>query len=146
LNDLIFHDLELIGIDTDETTRDWGVFLDDGEQKLLEGMWYVGWGPDYIDAFNMLDPLFNPDSAANFINLTDSEIVGWLEDAATETDIPTRYALFSLIQHKLFEVLYAHTPLMASLGRSVHSKDIEAMAYNALGNFIAWPIYRNSTA
>lgn len=142
LNDLIFHDVGLIGIDTLEQTRDWGEFLDDGEQGLLGGMWYVGWGPDYIDAFNMLDPLFNPASAANFINLTDSEIVGWLEDASTETDIPTRYNLFSLIQHKLFEVLYAHTPLMASLGRSVHGYDIQDMAYNALGNFIAWPIYR----
>ena len=146
LNDLLMFNLDLIGIDTDETTRDWGVFLDDGEQGNLRGMWYVGWGPDYIDAFNMLDPLFNPASAANFINLTDTEIVNWLNLASTETDIPTRYNLFSLIQHKLFEVLYAHTPLMASLGRSVHGIDIQGMAYNALGNFIAWPMYRGLTA
>ena len=145
LNDLIFHDLDLIGIDTQETTREWGEFLDDGEFGLLRGMWYVGWGPDYIDAFNMLDPLFNPASAANFINLTDTEIVNWLDLASTETDITTRYNLFSLIQHRLFEVLYAHTPLMASLGRSVHGIDIQGMTYNALGQFIALPVYRGTS-
>jgi ABC-type transport system substrate-binding protein len=120
LNDLLFFDLDRIGIDTDETPRDWGEFLDDGENGNLKGMWYVGWGPDYIDAFNMLDPLFNPASAASFINLTDSEILGWLAAAAVETNITTRYGIFSDLQHKLFEVLYAHTPLMASLGRDVH--------------------------
>ena len=139
LNDLIFHDVGLIGIDTQETTRDWGEFLDDGEHGLLRGMWYVGGGPDYIDAFNMLDPLFNPDSAANFINLTDSEIVGWLEDAATETDIPTRYNLFSLIQHKLFEVLYAHTPLIASLERDVHIDYLKNYPYNSIGSRYFYP-------
>jgi len=134
LNDLIFHDLELIGIDTDETTRDWGVFLDDGEFGLLRGMWYVGWGPDYIDAFTMLDPLFNPASASNFLNLTDPEIVSWLAAAAVETDIPTRYGIFSDLQHKLFEVLYAHTPLMASLERDVHSVYLTDYPYNSIGS------------
>jgi hypothetical protein len=90
----------------------------------------------------MLDPLFNPDSASNFINLTDSTIVGWLEDAATETNLVIRYEIFSDIQHRIFEEIYAHSPLMATLGRAVHGIDIQGRAFNALGNFIAWPIYR----
>jgi len=142
LNDLIFHDLDLIGIVPTETTRNWATYLDHGEHGLLRGMWYIGWIPDYIDAFNMLDPLFNPDSASNFINLTDSTIVGWLEDAATETNLVIRYEIFSDIQHRIFEEIYAHSPLMATLGRAVHGIDIQGRAFNALGNFIAWPIYR----
>jgi ABC-type transport system substrate-binding protein len=142
LNDLIFHDLGLIGIVPVETTRNWATYLDAGEHGMLRGMWYIGWIPDYIDAFNMLDPLFNPASASNFINLTDSLIVTWLEDAATETDLGVRYDIFSDIQHRIFEVIYAHSPLMATLGRAVHGIDIQGRAFNALGNFIAWPIYR----
>jgi len=134
LNDLIFHDLDLIGIDTVETTRNWAQFLDDGENGLLRGMWYMGWIPDYIDAFNMLDPVFNPASPSSFINLTDAEIVGWLADAAVETDIPTRYGIFSDLQHKLFEVLYAHTPLMATLGRDVHIVYLMDYPYNSIGS------------
>jgi ABC-type transport system substrate-binding protein len=144
LNEQLFSDLGLIGIDTVETLRTMEEFLFDGENGLLKGVWYGVWSPNYIDAFDMLDPLFNPVSPSNFINLTDSEIIQWLADAAVETDIPTRYAIFSKIQHKLFEVLYAHTPLMASLGRTVHGVDIQNMAYNALDNFIAWPIYRGT--
>jgi ABC-type transport system substrate-binding protein len=144
LNDLIVYDLNFIGIVPVETTREWSVFLDDGEQGLLKGMWYVGWGPDYIDAFNMLDPLFNPASASNFINLTDTDIINWLADAAAETNTTARYAIFSDIQHRLFEVLYAHTPLMASLGRAVHGIDIMDYPYNQMGNLILWPIWRDT--
>jgi ABC-type transport system substrate-binding protein len=144
LNDLIIYDLEFIGIVPTETTREWSEFLDDGEQGLLEGMWYVGWGPDYIDAFNMLDPLFNPASASNFINLTDTQIVNWLADAAAETDTTARYAIFSKIQHRIFEVLYAHTPLFASLGRAVHGVDVMDYAYNQMSNLIVWPIWRDT--
>ena len=146
LNDLIFHDLDLIGINPVETTRNWDQYLEAGEMGNLRGMWYIGWIPDYIDAFNMLDPLFNPDSASNFSNCTDSILINWLELAATETNMVTRYQLFSDIQHRIFEVLFVHSPLMATLGRAVHGKDIQGRAFNALGNFIAWPIYRNISA
>ncbi len=144
LNDLIIYDLNFIGIVPVETTREWSVFLDDGEQGLLEGMWYVGWGPDYIDAFNMLDPLFNPASASNFINLTDPDIINWLALASAETDTAARYALFAQIQQKLFEVLYAHTTLFASLGRAVHGVDIMDYPYNQMSNLILWPIWRDT--
>ena len=146
LNDLIFHDLDLIGINPTETTRNWDTYLEDGEMGNLRGMWYIGWIPDYIDAFNMLDPLFNPASSSNFSNCTDQILIDWLEDAATETDLVVRYDLFSQIQHRIFEVLFVHSPLMATLGRAVHGKDIQGRAFNALGNFIAWPIYRNASA
>jgi ABC-type transport system substrate-binding protein len=143
LNDLIFHDLDLIGINPTETTRNWVEFLDDGESGNLRGMWYIGWIPDYIDAFNMLDPLFNPASGSSFINLTDSEIVGWLAAAAVETDIPTRYGIFSDLQHKLFEVLYAHTPLMVTLQRDVHSVDLMDYPYNSIGSRYFYPCIWN---
>ena len=142
LNALLTFDLNRIGIFTNETTRDWDQFLEAGEHGNLRGIWYVGWGPDYVDAFNMLDPLFNPASASNFVNLTDSTIVDWLNDAASETDIIARNVLFSQIQHRLFEVLYVHMPLWATLGRAVHGIDIKGYPYNQMANTLLWPVYR----
>ena len=142
LNDLLTFDLDRIGLSTNETVRDWDQFLEAGEHGNLRGIWYVGWGPDYIDAFNMLDPLFNPASASNFVNLTDTQTVDWLNDAASETDITARNGLFSNIQHRLFEVLYVHMPLWATLGRAVHGADIKGWVYNQMSNIIFWPVYR----
>lgn len=142
LNDLLTFDLNRIGITTNETTRDWDQFLEAGEHGNLRGIWYVGWGPDYVDAFNMLDPLFNPASASNFVNISDASIISWLDAASSETDIPTRNNYFSLIQHRLFEVLYVHMPLWATLGRAVHGVDIKGYPYNQMANTLLWPVYR----
>ena len=142
LNDLLSFDLERIGIKTNETTRDWDQFLEAGEHGNLRGIWYVGWGPDYVDAFNMLDPLFNPASASNFVNISDATIIGWLLAAASETDLTIRNGLFSDIQHRLFEVLYVHMPLWATLGRVVHGIDIKGYPYNQMSNTLLWPVYR----
>ncbi len=90
----------------------------------------------------MLDPLFNPASASNFVNISDAQTVAWLLDAASETDITARNILFSNIQHRLFEVLYVHMPLWATLGRVVHGVDIKGYPYNQMSNTLLWPVYR----
>jgi len=142
LNEQLFSDLDKIGIDTVETLRTWEEFLFDGENGLLKGVWYGVWSPNYIDAFNMLDALFNPGSPSNFCNLTDPQVLAWLAAAAVETNITKRYELFGMLQYRLFEVLYAHMPLWATLGRTIHGIDIQGYPYNQLGIFLAWPIYR----
>ena len=140
LNDLIDYNLNFIGISIATYIIDPNPFF--GNEPNYDGMWYSGWGPDYIDAFTMLDPLFNKISASNFLQLNDSIVQGWLEAAAVETNITKRYELFSKLQHRLFEVLYVHTPLFASLRRAVHGVDVKGYPYNQLGSFLAWPIYR----
>jgi len=144
LNEQLFSDLAKIGIDSVETLRTMEEFLFDGENGLLKGVWFGVWSPNYIDAFNMLDPLFNPDSPSNFCNLTDPQVLTWLAAAAVETNITKRYEIFGNLQYRLFEVLYAHMPLFASLGRTVHGIDIQGYPYNQLGIFLAWPIYRGT--
>jgi ABC-type transport system substrate-binding protein len=144
LNDLLNYYLDKIGIETIETTRTWEEFENDGENGLLRGIWYAGLAPSYIDAFTMLDPLFNPALSSSFCNLTDPQVLAWLADAAVETNITKRYELFGNLQYRLFEVLYAHIPLFATLGRTVHGIDIQSYPYNQLGIFLAWPIYRGT--
>ena len=142
LNELLNYSLNKIGISTNETTREWEEFINDGENGLLRGLWYQGWKPYYIDAFTMLDPLFNPVSQSNFCNLTDPQILAWLSAAKVETNITKRYEIFGNLQYRLFEVLYAHIPLWASKTVTVHGVDIQGYPYNQLEIFLAWPIYR----
>ncbi|MHA1212126.1 MAG: ABC transporter substrate-binding protein, partial [Candidatus Heimdallarchaeota archaeon] len=75
LNDLLTYDLNRIGINTVETTRDWAQFLEAGEHGNLRGIWFVGWKGDYPDPFTILDPLFNPASVSNFVNISDASII-----------------------------------------------------------------------
>ncbi len=146
LNDQLFSDLEKIGIDTNETTRDETEFLNDGKNGLLRGVWFNGWSPDYIDAFNILDKLFNLISASNFCNLTDPQVSTWLASAEIETILTKRYELFGKLQYRLFEVLYAHMPLWATLRSPIiYRTYFKGYPYNQLGSFFAWPIYFDFT-
>ncbi|MHA1241750.1 MAG: ABC transporter substrate-binding protein [Promethearchaeota archaeon] len=142
LNELLAYNLNKIGITIADTIREWDEFLNDGENGLLRGIWYQGWKPYYIDAFTMLDPLFNPVSQSNFCNLTDPQILAWLSAAKIETNITKRYEIFGNLQYRLFEVLYAHMPLWASKTVTVHGVDVQGYPYNQLEIFLAWPIYR----
>ncbi|GAH43130.1 unnamed protein product, partial [marine sediment metagenome] len=58
---------QLIGIDTTEIVRNFFDFLTLGWTTPNDlQIWHVGWGPDYPDAYNMLNPVFNPNSIDNF--------------------------------------------------------------------------------
>ena len=144
LNDLLYYNLDKIGISSFETIREWDQFIDDGENGLLKGIWYAGRKPEYIDAFNMLDPLFNPNSSSNFCNLTDPQVLKWLAAAAIETNITKRDELFGNLQYRLYEVLYVHMPLWATKTSTIHGIDIQGYQYNQLDIFLTWPIYREA--
>jgi peptide/nickel transport system substrate-binding protein len=143
LNDLAFANWALIGVDTQEETLDWTVFLDYGESDPdhLE-VWYVGWGPDYLDAFNMLDPLFNPASASNFGQIDIAEVTAALTAAIAEPDFATRNEYYEKCQYLLYEKNFVHMPLWATYQQFVHEIELEDYPYNTLGNLYVWPAYR----
>jgi ABC-type transport system substrate-binding protein len=143
LNELFIDNVKYIGCNSTERILDWETFLDVGENDPDSmNVWYVGWGPDYLDAFNMLDPLFNPASSSNFVQLDDAKVLTWLNAMATETDEATRLALAGMIQWRLYERLYVHMPLWLDLLYYVHLAEIKGVPYNAMQNFWAYPIYR----
>jgi peptide/nickel transport system substrate-binding protein len=131
-----------IGVDTAVTVRDWDTFLQVGELNPEQmDAWYVGWGPDYNDAFNMLDPLFNPLSASNFAQVDIPLVNSLLEEAGSEPDTPTRLAIYERLQYLLFQVNFVQMPLWATLGKYVHAEYLEGYPYNAMSNFLVYPMY-----
>jgi ABC-type transport system substrate-binding protein len=143
LNELFIDNVQYLGCNATERILDWETFLDVGENDPDSmNVWYVGWGPDYLDAFNMLDPLFNPASSSNFVQLNDAKLLTWLNDLATNPDTNERLKLAGMIQWRLYERLYVHMPLWLDLLYYVHLAEIDGVPYNAMQNFWAYPIYR----
>jgi ABC-type transport system substrate-binding protein len=149
LNAMVADNLAQIGLATEEEIRDWTTFLQwsapDGRDNLE--MWYIGWCPDYLSAFNMMNPLFNPtsDSASHQAWSDDSDVgaeyeatvVKWLGMMEVETDPAVRQDLAEKIQRKLFDgddAFLPHIPMFYSKLTYVHSAAIKDYAYNSMQN------------
>ena len=152
INQLMALNFDWIGVDTDETIREWGEYLDVGENSPGDmDLSVIGWGPDYLDAFNMLDPLFNNASASNFAQLNDPVVLGWLADAAIEQDAPTRQLIYMKIQSYLFDITrpdrfgaYPHAPIHTGTTIVTHDASLKGVAYNAMERFWIYPMYKGN--
>ncbi|TXT53553.1 MAG: hypothetical protein BAJALOKI2v1_920007 [Promethearchaeota archaeon] len=137
LNAMVADNLARIGIHTTEDIQDWSTFLQwsaPGGRDNLE-MWYIGWCPDYLSAFNMMNPLFNPSSDSASHQLNDPEITGWLTKMEVETDLDKRKEYAENIQRKLFDgtdALLPHIPMMYAKLTYTHSASLKNAAYNSL--------------
>ena len=90
----------------------------------------TGWGPDYFDAFNMIDPLVNPNSDSNFAQVNITEINDALAAAAAEPDQATRYEIYKLLQYLIHDKWYTHMPLEYLKLYVVHSAALKGFPYN----------------
>jgi len=87
-------------------------------------LFFFEWAPDYLDPFNMLDPLFSNVSVSNACELNDPKIMQWLSDALQETNQTVRFAIYHRIQSRLYTQLYCHAPIYHSSITLVHSADL----------------------
>ncbi len=142
LNELAIQNWQLIGIDTFNEELTWDEFLEYGENDPEHfQVWYVGWGPDYFDAYNMLDPLFNPHAPYNFGQIDIPLVNELLHNASIETDISERNEIYQHLQYVLFQKEFVHMPLWASYQYTVHAAYLKNVPYSPLDRFYAWPIY-----
>jgi ABC-type transport system substrate-binding protein len=94
----------------------WGTYLDEylhdevGNKKLTYS--FGGWGPDYNDPINMIEPLYGRNAeggpaSANCFLLNDATLNDMLNETyfATDSSVPTREELFQDIQELLMEDL-----------------------------------------
>ncbi|MHA2009040.1 MAG: ABC transporter substrate-binding protein [Promethearchaeota archaeon] len=149
LNTLLGANFELIGIDISVTTRTWGEYLDTGENSPWEmDLGYIGWCPDYLDAFNMLDPLFNNISGSCFSRISDPTLLTMLQSAAGITNATARQELYMDIESYLFDITrsttpasYTHIPGWVFLIQQVHKNSLKGIGYNVLAMFDCWNWY-----
>jgi ABC-type transport system substrate-binding protein len=141
---------ENIGITLTDGGTDWGYFIlraygyvPGGYDQLQ--VYFIGWGPDYLDPFNMIDPLYSNISVSNACQVNDKWVMGNLSLALQTTDQAARYAIYHDIQWRLFAELFVHAPCYHSFITSVHAADLYDIEYDVMGRWWALPVKRNAS-
>jgi peptide/nickel transport system substrate-binding protein len=134
---------EQIGVAVNDDGVTWDQFLNylfDDYDHL--GVFAIGWAPDYLDPYNMLDPLFNPASWSNSGQVNDTKLNTMMAAALAETDTNLRNDIYKNIQSYMARQLYAHAPLYHSKVLSVRRANIHNVPTNAMGALRIYPMYR----
>jgi peptide/nickel transport system substrate-binding protein len=145
---LLKDNLDLIGMDIIDGGMSWANFIyraygymePGGYDSLM--LYWIGWGPDYLAPFNMIAPLFSNKSESDSAQYFNQDVEDWLAAVLLETDPDEQAKLYSKILHQIVEVDMPHAFGYHPYQHSVHSADLRNVAYNAMGNFYAYPIYR----
>ncbi|MFW9951415.1 MAG: ABC transporter substrate-binding protein [Candidatus Thorarchaeota archaeon] len=144
LSPLVTSWLDDIGIDVNDDGITWDAFL----TKLYSNpdqltLYWVGWGPDYLDPFNMLDPLFNPASTANSAQVDDDYINDQLALALATTDDVARNNIYKQLQWYLVNSQYVHCFGIHPKITAVYDSHIHGVPLNAKQDVQIYGIYRS---
>ncbi len=132
-----------IGVAVVQDGLTWEAFLNALFDQYDElGIYAIGWAPDYLDPYNMLDPLFNPVSSSNSAQVNDTTLNGMLADVLAETDLAARNVIYKAIQMYMATEGFFHAPLYHSNVVSVHLANIYGVPYNAMGALRIYPQFR----
>jgi len=131
-----------IGIEVTDDGVTWAEFLNylfDDYDHL--GIFMIGWGPDYLEPYNMLDPLFNPISSSNSGQVNDTWLNDKMASVLNETDDTTRNNIYKSIQWYMATQGFFHIPLYHTKIAYTHLSEIKGVPYNVMKTFYAYPIY-----
>ena len=133
---------KLIGIHVELEAVTWSDFLEylffDNDHL---GTFFVGRTADFLDPYNMLAPLFNPNTFDNIAQVDDPILNVLLDLALGTTDETTRFNIYKNIQSYFAEQGYFHAPIYHNMVYFVHLTELQGVPYNARERFYAYPIH-----
>jgi len=144
--------LHKIGVAVNDDGVEWSQFLDylydikepgnpdSGWDHL--GIYGIGWAPDYLSPYNMLDPLFNNVSGSNSAQVNDPKLQTMMAEALAETNAAARDIIYQNIQGYMATQGFNHIPMYHSKVLGVHRADIYGVPYNAMAALRIYPMYR----
>jgi len=139
------YDMDLIGVEINIQVLTWDEFIEMGENHPDRlHIYYVGWGPDYFETFNMIDPLVNPASSSNFARINNPQINMYLSLAAAETDTATRYSYYEKLQYLIMDKYQYHMGVEYDKLYFVHANTLKNFPYNTMRNLYWYPTYRET--
>jgi len=107
------------------------------------GIYTLGRGLDYLDPFNLLEPLFGPLSGSNSAQVNDTKLNDMLALALETTDDEARNSIYKNIQSYMANEGYFHAYLYHPKITYVHAANIYGVPYNAMEKFEVYGIYRS---
>ena len=149
LYDVLLEWLGEIGIFVEDGGTDWAYFLYRAYGYVPGGydqlqIYWVGWGPDYLDPMNMIQPLISNASQANSAQVNDPTVEALITEYNTNTTLSESEKKW-IIWNLTFicsQVLYCHVYGFHAKVFAVHAADLFDIPYNIVGNFWAYPISR----
>ncbi|MCF2141248.1 MAG: ABC transporter substrate-binding protein [Candidatus Lokiarchaeota archaeon] len=139
--------LQKIGIAVTFNPITWGEYLTllFIEPWKLE-LYMLGWGPDYNDPSNFINPLFSPISSYNynFAQVDDTTLNNLMDDGLIETDPDARRDIYYEIQRYIVEDLMPWVFLYVPLFQEIHPVYIDGIQSNPMGkNYFASMFWSN---
>ena len=135
-----FKEIGIAVTDEGTTWADFLGYLFDDYDAL--GVFMIGWGPDYLDPYNMLDPLFNPISSSNSGQVNDTWLNVAMASVLGETNDTARNNIYKSIQWYMATQGFFHIPLYHSKVTSSKLANIYGGSPNAFGGLRIYPMYR----
>jgi ABC-type transport system substrate-binding protein len=148
-----------ISIALEDGGTDWVYFLYRAYGYVPGGydelqVYWVGWGPDYLDPLNMMQPLLSNASAANSAQVNDPTMEAYFAAYALEQDLATKKEMMWNMSFYCITELHSHLFGYHGKGTTCHSADIyydvaPALRVNVYSflryDFYAYPLRRNTT-
>ena len=143
------NDMNHIGVSVTNDVMDWETYIwttvHDPDRLNI---FYTGWGPDYMDPWNMIEPLLNNKSNANHIQVQDYELHKLLweyeatipkSEGGPDADNPALFAdrkeeLVYLIQNRALNELYVELACTYDMILYGHTTSLTGIAYNLRGD------------
>jgi peptide/nickel transport system substrate-binding protein len=124
-----------IGVLVEPAGMVWADYLDRllGEFDKLQ-LYSIGWGPDYNDPSNFINPLFSNTSASNGAQVNDPTLQTMMMEGLVETDPETRRDLYYDMQEYIVETLMPWVFLYVGLGYGAWSVNVGGILRNPMGN------------
>ncbi|MFW9785090.1 MAG: ABC transporter substrate-binding protein [Candidatus Heimdallarchaeota archaeon] len=145
VNQMLEDNWKLIGVKRDDN---WGPYHCDYLIDYCEPFpWeidvrYIGWCPDYLNPYSVIDPLFNVHSPSCFSQLNDTSTGGltyMMNVALNERDRPKQLEIYGNIQSYIHDVSrpltpasHAHIPLWAYPEYQIHKPYLKGIHYNPM--------------
>lgn len=144
---LLRDNLDEIGITVIDDPMTWEEFIytvygynEPGGYDSIQLYW-VGWGPDYMNAWNMLNPLFNPLYTSNSAQVDDPFVTFLLNAASKETDAANQTWIVKQILGNITGRVYPHVFGYHPLITDVYSNKLHGYASNTLDDLYVYPCY-----
>ncbi len=131
---LAMNNLRDIGINIFLTGMTWGEYLDKlyGYPDQLQ-LYMLGWGADYNDPSNFINPLFSNTSAANGAQFNEPDVQDLMMEGLTVTDDDDRRVIYEEIQHLIVETYMPWCLMYVPFGRGVTSVTFGGNLRNPMG-------------
>ena len=131
---LVKANCKAIGIKIALTGMEWSAYLDRllGDFDKL-ALYMIGWGPDYNDPSNFINPLFSNTSHSNGAQVNDPWLQNAMMEALEDTNPVTRKDKYFAIQEYIVEDLMPWVFLYVGIGRNALGVNIDNWNRNPMG-------------